>query len=363
MHNFKILILACALALPFAAVKAQSTKSETREMVEALSQMDARSVERRTVQEQLSKKNYDGAITELNKILQRSPKDNEALLFRGLAYYYQKKYDQALSDLNKITAGSDYTVNGRRHALRAQIYLDTGNRNAALTEAITGIAADPTVAESYGVLEKLLTPEQYLGELSKALMSEEKLVSAHYQLYVRRAFHYITRKQYDLAVPDVVNALKRGSDTTFTPYAWSFLDYHFQGKSDAYIAELSKVIKDSYSNLTEALGRRAGLYLEQKKTDLAIADTTRAINRVNVTEIKDVTTARLYTIRAYSYANTQKYDLAITDLNKLLASKFYQPGDLDVRAQIYCLTGKKAEAREDEKKVVALGGKVSKPCQ
>lgn len=87
----------------------------------------------------------------------------------------------------------------------------------------------------------------------------------------------------------------------------------------------------------------------------------RAINaRI---QVDGVEVARLFRLRGYSNASALKYDLAMTDLNRLIESKFYQASDLDLRSQIYCLTGKKVEAKEDEKKVIALGGKVLKPCQ
>lgn len=361
MLAFKLSILLCILALSTSTTLAQGTKSDTDYILQGMAAMDAANVRARTIEGHFKNKNYDAAILELNKMLQTCPADRQALLFRGLAYFHKKQYDLALADLNKIKPNPLDRSTGRMHALKAKIYQEKGTRDAAVTEAILGINADPWVDESYAVLESLLTKEQYIAELSKVIASKERNISSHYPLYARRGGYYADAKMYDLAVPDIVNALKRKDDGDFAQKAWSFLDFYFNGKPDAYIVQLSTIIKDSTGIPADALARRAVFYFDQKKFDLAVADMNRAINAR--TQVDGVEVARLFRLRGYSYASWLKYDLALIDLNRIIASKFYQSSDLDLRSQIYCLTGKKAEAKEDEKKVLALGGKVSKPCQ
>lgn len=118
MNNFKIFLIICWLILSYVMVGAQ-----TREL-EMMAAEDAYKVRMNSAKEQFDKKNYDGAIIELNKVLQTSPNNYQALFFRALSYFHQKKYDQAVSDLGKVTAdsNSDRKLRGSGYALRAVIY-------------------------------------------------------------------------------------------------------------------------------------------------------------------------------------------------------------------------------------------------
>lgn len=198
----------CLLVLVPVAFRAQTTKSDTQYIIQGMLEMGEDNIRARAIEGHFKNKNYDAAILELNKILQARPSDSQALLFRGLAYFYKKQYDLALADLNRIKPNPLDRSTGRMYALKAKIYQDKGNRDAAVSEAILGINADPWVDESYAVLESLLTKEQYIAELSKVIASKERYISSHYPLYARRGGYYADAKMYDLAVPDIVNALK-----------------------------------------------------------------------------------------------------------------------------------------------------------
>ncbi|HYA26900.1 MAG TPA: tetratricopeptide repeat protein [Thermodesulfovibrionales bacterium] len=47
------------------------------------------------------KKEYDRAISDYNKTLEKNPRDAEAYTNRGIAYGQKKEYDRAISDFNK----------------------------------------------------------------------------------------------------------------------------------------------------------------------------------------------------------------------------------------------------------------------
>lgn len=211
-------------------------------------------------------------------------------------------------------------------------------------------------------MEKTLSPESYLTELTKAIKDfENNIFNNNAQLYLRRAYYYFSHGKHDLAASDTVEALKQSYDKN--EGAWSFLDSYYKNKPELYVAELTKIISYRYNDPTEALVRRATIFFNQKKFDLAIADSDTAISKAKITQVKDDLGAVIYRLRAYSYANTNRLDQAIADLNLVLGSKFFNLNDYNDRAQMYCLTGKKAEAKADEKKAIELGGKVSKPCQ
>lgn len=357
MNNFNKLLMMCLLTLLCVTVGAQTWE------LDAMSAGDAYRVGMNAAKAQFDKKNYDGAIAELNKVLQKSPNDYDALFFRALSFYNLKRTDQALIDLTKVTAAdnSDKQLRGSGYALRAVIYMEKGETARAAADGISAIRTNPGASEAYRVLEKTLTPESYLAEMTKAIKDfENDIFNNNAQLYLARAYYYFSRGKLDLAAPDTVEALKQLYENN--EGAWSFLDSYYKDKPELYAAELTKIINYRYNDPTEALVRRANIFFNQNKFDLAIADSSAAISKAKITQVKDNLGAAIYRIRAYSYANTNRLEQAVADLNLVLASNFYNWGDFDGRAQMHCLTGKKAEAKADEKKVVELGGKVSKPC-
>lgn len=361
MKNLKNLILLCLLALLFVPIAAQTPQ------LDLMMAMESSDASFRAARKHLSQQNFAGAVAELDKILQKSPNNSDALFLRALAYYNLKKYEQSLADANKIIAaknsGFDYTK-AEAYALRATVYLDRNNRRAAISDAITALATDPRVDQTYRLLKTLLTPEQFAAELSKVIVSTEKSPNAYSQLYAERAYQYYLLKQYDLAAADSVKALQRDrSEKLDAQPIWGFLDNHYKDKPDLYVAELTKIIDYRYSNPLQALARRAYIYFDQSKFDLTIADATNAIRRLNAAQLQGREGASFHSLRAHAYAHSGKTDLALADLNKVLATKFYQAADYDLRAQIYCYAGKKVEAKADEKKIAELGSKPSRPCQ
>lgn len=324
----------------------------------------------RAASEHMKNKNYDGAIVELNKILQTKPNNLNALYHRAVSNYHLNRFEQSLADLDKIIAGNvqfEY-YSGRSYGLRAEIHFKQKNRAAAISDAATAIKLTPEETLGYSVLKAILTPEQYAAELSKLIALKEKQGAGLYPLpYSERALFYITRNQSDLAAPDAVKALMfdqknaLGGPTRGT--LWIFLDEYYRDKPDLYVPELTKIINSPLSEPLDALTRRARVYFQQKKFDLTIADMTKAVSLLNAAQLQDLEGAGFHSLRARAYAEIGKPDLALADLKKVFATKYYQAVDYDLRARIYCQTGRKAEAKADEKMVAEFGGTVANPCK
>lgn len=378
MKDFKILTAVCLFVLFFVSAEAQTSVQTNAADYNTL---------KRIAGDHIKNKNYNAAIVELNKILQTKPDDVQTLYDRAWAYYNLKSFEPSLSDLNKIIAADPSKLSQsatsldkkvmtqvqfdifkrRSYSLRAFIYMEQNNQDAAIADARTTLSLNCNDRRAYTVLEKLLPLEQYAAEVQKQVAVVEKfedLVCP--EPYFQRAYIYSNKEQYDLAAADAVRFLALDKTNGFSQDRenfWIFLENYYKDKADAYNAALTQIINTRDSKPYEALHHRARNYFRQKKFDSAITDLTRLIGYLSPAQMQETYSISLHSLRARAYFALNKFDLALLDVNKVISTNFSIFYDYEVRAQIYCQAGKKTEAAADEKMVVKLGGTVTNPCK
>ena len=110
----------------------------------------------------------------------RSDPDNYNVLFRRAHLFYgQNQYNQAMADISKalpLIPKSDSDLLCQAYTLRANIYLMTGDNQAALDDLTEACRLDPT---SYTLLYQKANTEYLLGNYSEAKEDYKRLQRYH----------------------------------------------------------------------------------------------------------------------------------------------------------------------------------------
>jgi tetratricopeptide (TPR) repeat protein len=351
-------------------------------------------------------KRHDLALKDLGTAINLNSSAVWAYLFRGQFYIDQKKYAPAITDLSKAIEIADRVSKNKSitsplykavnpfarlfspnygalsYGLRAEANLARGQRDAALSDARKAL----DISKYYGrgahsVLFKLLGPEGYITELSGMITAERAkypepgaFYSSAEDLLAHRISAYIEAKRYADALKDldfVIEQKKRlrasrtiSADDLSDSYL-SRADIHLNlNRLEASLADLNQVLNlGQTKNSIAALYNRSDIYVRQQKFPEAIADLTKVIQQHSKNKISSELDAQVFGNRAYAYASNDQRDLALADINKVVQSGYGQISAFSFRASLYCSMGRKADAKDDETKVVSLGGKVERPCR
>lgn len=106
---------------------------------------------------------YDHAISDLNKAIEKNPKDKSAYRLRGSAYAHKNQYDQAISDYNKAIELD--TEHGWHYTLRGIAYVYKNQYDQAISDFNKAIE----LGSKYG--NKVIIAEAY-GERGKAYVAK-----------------------------------------------------------------------------------------------------------------------------------------------------------------------------------------------
>lgn len=181
---------------------------------------------------------YARAVVDSSLFILLNPTFSRGYYLRGAAYVQLGDLPRALDDLERTLAypAADAAFTGGVYNLRALLYLEQGNTDAALADLNAGIGAAPDVAALY-----LTRAEIYrvLGRFEDALMDYDKAVELDGESVEARAGRALLNTQ-----------------------AEAF---------DAALADYNRILELEPENV-EALARRAGIYLAQAQYESALAD-------------------------------------------------------------------------------------------
>ncbi|PYT00636.1 MAG: hypothetical protein DMF63_06260 [Acidobacteria bacterium] len=260
------------------------------------------------------------AIADLSKAIEINPKHADALADRGWLYMRQGRNDLALPDLNASIVLAPAGINSLYN--RGVVYFNTSDWERALADFTKTIELNHSHADALRgrgeVYLKLNKPEAALADLNKSL----EINPAGFNL--RNASHF------------------RG-------VALSMLGRYPEAEID-----LSKAIRLGYE-FPNGYYSRGVVYFRMSKFDLAIADFEKAVALGAKPETVATYKARIFFVQ-------DKFVQALAEVNSALKTES-STENFELRASIYCSTGKKLLAKADERKVAALGGTVSQPCQ
>jgi len=182
----------------------------------------------------LARQDYEGALTLLNKIIDKSKlasnEDYDALYKRAYCYYGLGKFENALSDINQYLKK---IPNEQAKLLRAYINQELGNYEAQLEDLNTFIASSP----------------------------------GNPDLLRWRASVYMESEQYDAARKDITQLLQVDDSPELKSYLG--LIYYYQDKPDSALTVFEEVIAKNPDYLQPYL-YAASLTLEEEVYDLAL---------------------------------------------------------------------------------------------
>ncbi len=327
-----------------------------------------------------NKGDFDLALKDCNKVLQKEPANKPALKTRADAYYFLQKFDSSLADVNAVLKqdAKDTSAWNRR----GMNYYWLNDLDKAVNDFTEALRLDPknkTVwfnrGNTYYWQSKF---DEAIGDISESLSYDPESVRA---LYIRGMCYYYQGK-YQNAIKDFTSTLQRDprNDDALNARGICYSIIH---QNDSSLADLSKALQINPGNLY-AWNSRGNLYKYMGKYEMSIADFTQAIlgnpknadafyNRGNVyvkinkqeEAIKDYTevlklepgSSDALSNRGDAFVKTGQYDLALKDYNLALQKA---PKNVDIitsRAICYKKMGKKDLALKDFNEALQIDSK------
>jgi tetratricopeptide (TPR) repeat protein len=313
--------------------------------------------------------NYDAAISDFQDSYQQDNAAEVGVILsdsfkaRAAQYLENGEYDRAISDAKAVLNYN--SADAAAYYIIGTALIGKGEWDLAITELSKAVGIDKAIdtdlklAQAYLERAKLLIAQDKQMEATKFI--DQAIVLANESAgkdststtaYRRLANAYILLQQYDVAMSYLDKALEIDSGDSVA-YTLMGEILSRTGNSDAALLNLNKAISINPDNAT-AYYQRAIVYLDQGKKDLVIADLSKAIelnpqfylfyNRALVYRtmalqqtgseksellalaINDFTKSieiqpnlfQSYFWRGRSYVDMQQWDLAKTDLQKVM---------------------------------------------
>lgn len=254
----------------------------------------------------LEQKNIDQALEDCNRALEKDPRHSDVYLHRAECYRLRKQYEDALADCFRLLESSKFK--DEVHRKRAAIYEDLkrsgddarykkaleqdhttafelykqagqhykrGEQEQALTEYTAAIELHPRVAEPYrdrGVVCWL-----YFRDFDAALNDFRKVTElwrSKAEAYRFMGMIHLERRQYDLALEDLEDALAR--QPGYPDALWGKAQiYLWQGKAKEALEVIDPLASKPPPDAVETLNVRGDIYRRLGRLGDAAADYRR----------------------------------------------------------------------------------------
>ena len=316
------------------------------------------------------KGDFNAAMADCNKVLQKDPDNIQALAIRADAYYFLQKFDSSLADINIVLKrdAKDTSAWNRR----GMNYYWLEQLDKAIDNFTEALRLDPknkttwfNRGNTYYWQSKF---DEAIGDISESISYDPDFVRA---IYIRGMCYYYQSK-YQNAIKDFTRTLELDPSNDDALNARGIC-YSILHQNDSSLADLSKALQINPGNLY-AWNSRGNLYKYMGEYELSTADFTQAIlgnpknadafyNRGNVyvklnkqeeaikdyTEVLKLEPGSLDALsnRGDAFVKTGQYDLALKDYNLALQKA---PKNVDIitgRAICYKKMGKKDLALKD----------------
>lgn len=267
------------------------------------------------------KKDYENAIAEYTRAIEKDPDYVEAYNHRGNAYIEKRDYDKAIEEYTRaLEIKPDFET---AYINRALAYAGKKDYERAIADCTKAIELNPNDADSYVhrgyVHQEKNDLDSAILDFSKAIAIEPKNEEA----YFRRGSAYFDKRDNDRALADFVICIEIKPDSGRAYYGRGRV-YVRKDDSERAIADFTKAIAIN-PNDAEAYFYRGLAYDHEKDFEMTIADYTKAI-AINPNY------AEAYLIRAGVYFEKEDYGRAIADYTKAIeidpnyASAYYMRG-------------------------------------
>jgi tetratricopeptide (TPR) repeat protein len=155
--------------------------------------------------DKFNKKDFKGAITDLDKVIAINPNDEKAYGSRGATYAYLKDYPKAIADFNKAISINPKLLAAYYH--RGFVYSILKDYPRAIVDFDKAIAINPHLADAYYNRGKAYIN---LNDDAKAILDYSKAISLNpkfAEVYVNRSIAFKTLKEYSKALSDLEQAI------------------------------------------------------------------------------------------------------------------------------------------------------------
>jgi tetratricopeptide (TPR) repeat protein len=258
----------------------------------------------------------DEAIADYSQALKLDPSQTASRNNRGTKYLDAKKYDEALTDFEIILKDEPtqkYALSNKAEALRRK-----GQLSEALTTVKKALDIDAEFKWARTVEAKVLADmkKQEGGDTSSKKASaagadDPPSASSKEVVALReRAGSHLANKDYDSAIADFTDIIRRGSATS-EDYNQRGLSYHYKNQLDLALADYDRAI--ARSGHTEFMHyNRALIYRQKGDIEKALADLDAAIDQHGSTNTYH------FLERANVLLEKSLFGKAIADYDKLI---------------------------------------------
>lgn len=274
------------------------------------------------------------AIASATKATTLDPKQADAFLIQADSLSLQEKYKDAIAPYSKYIAlkpNEPYGYEGR-----GRVEYNTQDYKSAVVdfEKYLSLKAGDAEIKKLLALAKASAGGTSATERIAALSEAIKADPSDPVAFTNRGVAYFEMADYDKAIADFQKALElKPADPTYLLNLASALDKKAE-KTGADADRTAAAAAYGKINTPEAALSRAGLFLQLKQWDSAIAEYTKAIT---ANQSKPEILAALYNNRAYCALQKSPADFmsAIADYGKVIALNPTDPAPYKVRGLAY----------------------------
>jgi tetratricopeptide (TPR) repeat protein len=296
--------------------------------------------------DRIAKKQYAQAITECNSALKKEAENFEAFMLRAKAQLYLNKYDEANKDIEKaIKLNNKYFEN---YLVRGQLFAALKKTNNALNDYAKVLELNKDNNEAIYLRIPILYSLKKYKEVQEDVKLLQNKNSQNHIIYEYSGNIYFEEKNYEKAIEQFTRAIALNKELAEVFYKRGYC-YFEQKKNNNALADFNKAellgIKKE-----EIYIKRAELYSEQNNIDKAISDLTILVTNYKTKNatvyvklgkyatIKNdfgnaskyfskaltldpkLTEAYLERGKSYIVQGKNKYQMAIVDFNKVIAT-------------------------------------------
>ena len=262
---------------------------------------------------------YEEAIEDFSAAIKLDPKDAWAYYFRGYAYFELKKFDVAIKDITKAINIDPF---GSFFSTRGRAYNFQGNHGLAIKDYTTAIKLEERAFDYEQRGRTYYIQGNYkaaIKDYTAAIKLEE---NAYY--FCDRGDAYYELENYEAAIKDYTSAINLLKQDDPVSAECSLLKrgqaLFFNGQYEDAISDLEKVITDESEMDNKINGFRwlGHVYDHLEEFDKAESYFSLAIENANDDDENKGFVYHMYSCRATTRFNMEKYQLCLSDVEKIL---------------------------------------------
>jgi tetratricopeptide (TPR) repeat protein len=285
-----------------------------------------------TVAVKMQNTDYQGALTDLNRLIAINPK-------KATAYYLRANINQQLGNSNGVSEDLNQAIkfdptNPQAYGSRAIIRRTNQDLSGSLEDLNKVITLDPKNFQAYEIRSSIYAER---GDFESALADLNRLIQLKPQdtlFYLRRASAHLVRNDYGSALADY-NSVIQLTPKDYRAYQGRASIYQGQGDLMSATADYTRIIQLNSNDLQvyRAYLSRSNIYLQRKDYTSALADCDTVIKlkpnepltyqcragiKIQIKDISGAITDFQQAAQLYRQINNQRdYDSTMKSIKRL----------------------------------------------